>query len=394
MSVRITGIGIVSAIGLSVEENLAALMEGRSGIGPVRILDEAKDLLVGEVKLSNETLIEQLGLTVKNVSRTSLLGLKAAKEAWGKSLHTPELRTGIISATSVGGMDRSEIFYKDYLSENNPDFELLKTHDSGSTTERIAAELGISGYINTLSTACSSGANAIMLGARLLLQGKLDRVLVGGSDALTRFTINGFRSLMIYDDAWCRPFDESRNGLNLGEGAAFLLLENEKSTQISGNETICYVNGWANAADAYHQTASSPEGTGATLAIRHAIEKSRISISDISYINAHGTGTKNNDLSESVALKNVFGEHIPPFSSTKSFTGHTLAAAGAIEAVFSILAIRHNLAYPNLNYKTEIAETGLVPVTSLQKELQINAVLSNSFGFGGNNSSLVFSAIH
>ncbi len=394
MSVRITGIGIVSAIGLSVEENLVALMEGRSGIGPVRILDEAKDLLVGEVKLSNETLIEQLGLTLKNVSRTSLLGLKAAKEAWGKSLHTPELRTGIISATSVGGMDRSEIFYKDYLSENNPDFELLKTHDSGSTTERIAAELGISGYINTLSTACSSGANAIMLGARLLLQGKLDRVLVGGSDALTRFTINGFRSLMIYDDAWCRPFDESRNGLNLGEGAAFLLLENEKSTQISGNETICYVNGWANAADAYHQTASSPEGTGATLAIRHAIEKSRISISDISYINAHGTGTKNNDLSESVALKNVFGEHIPPFSSTKSFTGHTLAAAGAIEAVFSILAIRHNLAYPNLNYKTEIAETGLVPVTSLQKELQINAVLSNSFGFGGNNSSLVFSAIH
>ncbi|WP_439582919.1 beta-ketoacyl-[acyl-carrier-protein] synthase family protein [Dyadobacter bucti] len=394
MSVRITGIGIVSAIGLSVEENLAALMEGRSGIGPVRILDEAKDLLVGEVKLSNETLIEQLGLTVKNVSRTSLLGLKAAKEAWGKSLHTPELRTGIISATSVGGMDRSEIFYKDYLSENNPDFELLKTHDSGSTTERIAAELGISGYINTLSTACSSGANAIMLGARLLLQGKLDRVLVGGSDALTRFTINGFRSLMIYDDAWCRPFDESRNGLNLGEGAAFLLLENEKSKQISGNETICYVNGWANAADAYHQTASSPEGTGATLAIRHAIEKSGISISDISYINAHGTGTKNNDLSESVALNNVFGEHIPPFSSTKSFTGHTLAAAGAIEAVFSILAIRHNLAYPNLNYKTEIAETGLVPVTSLQKELQINAVLSNSFGFGGNNSSLVFSAIH
>lgn len=392
MSVRITGIGIVSAIGLSVEENLSALLESRSGIGPVRILDEGKNLLVGEVKLSNEALIGQLGLKMKNVSRTSLLGLKAAREAWGNNLHTPELRTGIVSATSVGGMDQSEVFYKDYLSENNPDFELLKTHDSGSTTERIAAELGISGYINTLSTACSSGANAIMLGARLLLQGKLDRVLVGGSDALTRFTIDGFRSLMIYDDAWCRPFDESRNGLNLGEGAAFLLLENEKSVQISGNETVCYVNGWANAADAYHQTASSPEGTGATLAIRHAIEKSGISISDISYINAHGTGTKNNDLSESVALKNVFGDHIPPFSSTKSFTGHTLAAAGAIEAVFSILAIRHNLAYPNLNYKTEIAETGLVPVTSLQSGTEINAVLSNSFGFGGNNSSLVFSA--
>jgi 3-oxoacyl-(acyl-carrier-protein) synthase len=391
MSVRITGIGIVSAIGLSVEENLSALVEGSPGIGPVRFLDDRNDLLAGEVKMSNEALIEQLGPKTKNISRTSLLGLKAAKEAWGNNLHHAGLRTGIISATSVGGMDRSEIFYKDYLSENDPDYELLKTHDSGSTTERIATELGISGYINTLSTACSSGANAIMLGARLLLQDKLDRVLVGGSDALTRFTINGFRSLMIYDDAWCRPFDESRNGLNLGEGAAFLLLENERSAQISGNETICYVSGWANAADAYHQTASSPEGTGATLAIKNAIEKSGISISDISYINAHGTGTKNNDLSESVALKNVFGDNIPPFSSTKSFTGHTLAAAGAIEAVFSILAIRHNLAYPNLNYKTEIAETGLVPVTSLQKGTKINAVLSNSFGFGGNNSSLVFS---
>jgi 3-oxoacyl-(acyl-carrier-protein) synthase len=394
MGVRITGIGIVSAIGLSVEENLFALKESRSGIAPAFFFrDMPRDMLVGEVKVSDDDLRSELGTGSGNISRTSLLGLKAAREAWGSNDHTHELRTGIISATSVGGMDRSEIFYKDYLSANDPDFTLLKTHDSGSTTERIAAELGISGYINTLSTACSSGANAIMLGARLLLQGKLDRVLVGGSDALTKFTINGFKSLMIYDDQWCRPFDESRSGLNLGEGAAFLLLENEKSIGISGNKTLCYVSGWANAADAYHQTASSPEGKGATLAIENAIQKSGIKADEISYVNAHGTGTKNNDLSESVALKNVFGENVPSFSSTKPFTGHTLAAAGAIEAVFSVLAIQHNLIFPNLNYKNVITETGLEPVTILQTDRQVESVLSNSFGFGGNNSSLVFSKL-
>ena len=390
MGVSITGMGIVSAIGLSVEENLLSLKETRSGIAPMKFLAERNDLLTGEVKLSNEDLIIRHHLKSSNISRTSLLGLTAAKEAWGNNQHNYQLRTGIISATSVGGMDRSENFYRDYLARNNPDFSVLACHDSGNTTERIAAELGISGYINTLSTACSSGANAIMLGARMLLQGKLDRVLVGGTDALTQFTINGFRSLMIYDDQWCRPFDDSRSGLNLGEGAAFLLLENEKSQFFSGNKTRCYVNGWANAADAYHQTASSPEGKGATMAIRQAILKSGISPSDISYINAHGTGTKNNDLSESVALKNVFGKQMPPFSSTKPYTGHTLAAAGAIEAVFSVLAIEHGLIFPNLNFQTAITEEGLIPATRL-KSTPVHAVLSNSFGFGGNNSSLVFS---
>ena len=391
MGVRITGMGIVSAIGLTVAENLQSLRESKSGIGPVQILEEAEGLLVGEVKMSNGALQNELQTGLKAISRTSLLGLKAAKEAWGESKHIENIRTGIISATSVGGMDRTEDFYRAYLAGTNPDYQILKTHDSGNTTERIAAGLGISGYINTLSTACSSGANAIMLGARLLLSGKLDRVLVGGSDALTKFTINGFRSLMIYDEQWCRPFDETRSGLNLGEGAAFLLLENERSIGLSGNRTIGYVNGWANAADAYHQTASSPEGKGATLAITDALRKSGIQLEDISYINAHGTGTKNNDLSESVALKNVFGENIPPFSSTKPFTGHTLAAAGAIEAVFSILAIQNKLIFPNLNFQTPIAETGLEPAIAMQTQKPVNAVLSNSFGFGGNNSSLVFS---
>ncbi len=362
MSVRITGIGLVSAIGLNCQANLLSLRTGKAGIAPLRNLSDREGLLVGEVKLRNEELVSRLNVT-DHISRTSLLGLMAAREAWNDMPHHSSLKAGIISSTSVGGMDRSEIFYRDYLNQGNPDYGLLLTHDSGNTTERIAAALGITGYINTLSTACSSGVNAMMLGARLLQQGKLDRVLVGGVDALTRFTINGFRSLMIYDEAWCRPFDETRTGLNLGEGAGFLLLENEKSIAISGNKTLCYVNGYANAADAYHQTASSPDGKGATLAIEQAISRSGLGKDQISYINAHGTGTKNNDLSESVALKNIFGDNVPKFSSTKPFTGHTLAAAGAIEAVFSVLSIQHNLIYPNLNFQTPIEETGLIPVT-------------------------------
>lgn len=391
MSVRITGIGIVSAIGLNVAENLFSLENSKSGIARIKYLDQKGDYLVGEVKCSNEELVIKLGVKSQPISRTSLLGLAAAREAWGENKHSSKLRMGIISATSVGGMDQTEHFYRDYLDQNNPDFQVLKCHDSGNTTERIAAELGILGYINTLSTACSSGANAIMLGARLIEQGKLDRVLVGGTDALTQFTLNGFRSLMIYDDQWCRPFDESRSGLNLGEGAAFLLLENEKSIDFSGNETLCCLRGWANAADAYHQTASSPDGKGATLAIQNALEVSALSALDISYINAHGTGTKNNDLSESVALVNVFGDNYPDFSSTKPFTGHTLAAAGAIEAVFSVLSIQNGIIFPNLNYSQAITETGLVPITEFQSDQPVTSVLSNSFGFGGNNSSLVFS---
>ncbi len=389
MGVCITGIGVVSAIGMSVGENLNALREGKTGIAPLRYLPGTKASLAGEVKASNADLRKALNVGTEYVSRTSLLGLQAAREAWGDNKRSGVIRTGIISATSVGGMDRSEVFYKDYLAQNNPDYMLLTTHDSGSTTERIAKELGITGYINTLSTACSSGVNAIMLGARMILQGALDRVLVGGSDALSGFTIDGFRSLMIYDDQWCRPFDDSRAGLNLGEGAGFLLLEGEKSLGLTGNVPICNVSGWANAADAYHQTASSPDGKGATLAIRHAIRRAGIGLDQISYVNAHGTGTKNNDHSESVALRNVFGDRIPPFSSTKAFTGHTLAAAGAIEAVFSALAIQNNLIFPNLNYGIPIAETGLVPATQLETGVEVNAVLSNSFGFGGNNSSLV-----
>jgi len=191
------------------------------------------------------------------------------------------------------------------------------------------------------------------------------------------------------DSAPCRPFDESRAGLNLGEGAGYLVLQSEKSLTPE-SKVYCRLTGYANANDAYHQTASSPEGEGAFLAMRHALDKAGIEPSSVDYINLHGTGTNNNDLSEGTAIKRLFGGQVPPLSSTKSFTGHTLGAAGGLEAVFSVLTISERIVFPTLNFKTPIKQTGLTAVTEMMEDQDITTVLSNSFGFGGNNASLIF----
>lgn len=390
MAVKVTGIGVVSAIGLNANESFESFKKHQTGISNISILPDHQNDLGGEIKLSNQEIKDILGITEEYISRTSLLGILAAKQAFEGVEIRKELNYGIISSTSVGGMDRSEIYYKDIFNNKESDINLVKTHDLGDSSEVIAKYLGIDGFVSTISTACSSGVNAIMLGARMIEQGLIDCVLVGGVDPLSDFTINGFKSLKIYDEEWCRPMDDSRVGLNLGEAAGFLLLESEKSIALSKNNVLAEVVGYANANDAYHQTASSPDGKGATLAITEAIKVAQIKPEQISYINVHGTGTKNNDLSESIALQNIFGDKIPPFSSTKAFTGHTLAAAGAIESVFSILALQNQVLLPNINFKTALEETKLTPVTQFTENTEINYILSNSFGFGGNNSAIIF----
>lgn len=383
MKIYITGIGVISAIGQNVTENVQSLQSGRTGI----CRSQPHDLMLGEVSMTNESIIDLFQLQKIDYSRTSLLGLVAAKEAWGQNALFDKVRTGLISATCVGGLDRME---KHYEGDHHTNIELM-THDNGRTTERIAEEIGMSGYIGTISTACSSGANAIMHGARLIEGNKLDRVLVGGADPLTRFNMKGFGSLMIYDAEICKPFDDERAGLNLGEAAGFLVLENEISLLITGNKPLCVLSGWNNSSDAFHQTASSANGEGASLAMKRALQKAGIEAGDIDYVNAHGTGTQNNDLSESMALKNIFGFDIPPFSSTKGFTGHTLGAAGAIEAVYCVQSIISKVLLPNLNFTKAMVETGFVPETLYKAQDNIKHVLSNSFGFGGNCTSLIFS---
>ena len=391
MRIYVTGYGVISSIGENVEETLLSLRSEKTGIkqGQKAYTERFK---VGEIRWSNEELVERFELT-QHASRTALLGMIAAKEAFKGHTLNGDIRTGLISGTSVGGMDVSELAYKDFLSDESDDLGIYKNHPSGTTSEQIAKELGINGYVNTISTACSSAANSIMLGARMLLSGQLDRVVVGGTDGLSQFTISGFRSLMIFDDEWCRPFDETRKGLNLGEGAGFLVLETEETMKKSGKEPLAVLSGWSNASDAYHQTASSPEGLGATLSMKGALAIAGLNPGDIDYINAHGTATPNNDLSESHGIKTVFGASVPPFSSTKAYTGHTLAASGGIEAVFGILALNKGLLLPNLNFRQAIEETGLTPVKTFSEGNPVKHILSNSFGFGGNNSTIILSKV-
>ena len=392
--VAITGMGIISSIGYTVEENYNALTNSKPGITTIQNIATVHSnvIKVGEIKKTNTELAEELGLDgSNNYSRTAMLGAIAAKQAVQNAGITDinEYNTGLISATSVGGMDMTERFFYDYF-ENEQNRRYIGSHDAGDSTHKIAQQLGLKGMVTTISTACSSAANAIMLGARLIKSGKLDRVVVGGTDALSKFTINGFKTLMILSDTYNTPFDNNRKGLNLGEAAAFLVLESDEVVKKQNKKVLAYLSGYGNANDAYHQTASSENGEGAYLAMEKAFKISGLSHNDIDYVNAHGTATPNNDLSEGRALIRVFGENIPDFSSTKPFTGHTLAAAAAIEAVYSVLALRYNKVFPNLNYQTKMEEFDLIPQTVL-KDKEINHVLSNSFGFGGNCSTLIFS---
>lgn len=350
---------------------------------------------IAEIKATNKELKEISEVSGSGpFSRATLLGIIAARQALVQAeiKDTGEFSTGLISATTVGGMDRSEVFYKEFL--NNRSRGRLRdiiSHDCGDSTEIIADTFGIRDYLTTISTACSSSANAILAGTRLIENGILDRVLVGGVDALTLFTLNGFNSLMILDPNGCKPFDEDRNGLTLGEGAGFLMIEAEHCIKETGKKILCEITGCGNACDAFHQTASSPGGDGAFFSMQMALTKAGIPGDKIDYINAHGTGTKNNDLSEGKAMQSLFQGTIPPFSSTKPFTGHTLAAAGAIEAVFCVMAINHQWIYPNLHFKKQMTDLGISPVTVFRENVRVNNIMSNSFGFGGNSTSLIFS---
>lgn len=387
----VTGMGIISSIGNSVEENLHSLIHSKSGITRIENFSTyLKDFIkVGEIKLSNEDLSERLNIVKENsYTRTSLLAIFAIKEAIKHFSETEISQMGLVSASTVGGMDKTEQYFYEY--QNNISVrKYIHTHNIGDITHQIADYFGLKSIVTALSTACSSSANAIITGCNLLRMGYLKQVIIGGSDPLSKFTINGFNSLMILSDTDCQPFDNNRKGLNLGEAGAYLVLETEENALKNNHKILATLSGWGNANDAYHQTASSADGEGAFLAMQKALSMANLSPSEIDYVNAHGTATQNNDLSESIALSRVF-HSVPDFSSTKAFTGHTLATASSVEAIYSILAIQNGIVFPNLNFQTPMVEVDIKPQTEI-KYKEINNVLSNSFGFGGNCSTLIFS---
>ncbi len=384
--VVITGYGVVSALGIGAEANCAALQRGESGVHAVCYLStEHHEFPVGEVPMSGEELQERLGLPAGVYSRTHLLGVLALKEALEQSKLLQQSGLAFISGTTVGGMDVTE----HYFPEPQPTGHDI--HDCGASTNDIADYFDCFDYTMTSSTACSSAMNALIMGKLLIESSERDIVVAGGAEALSLFHLNGFKSLMILDTQRCRPFDRTRAGLNLGEGAGYLVLERESSAVKRGVEILGVLSGVGNGCDAFHQTASSESGEGAYMAMTQALSEAGLNPSDIDYVNAHGTGTPNNDASESAALRRVFGGNVPPVSSTKSYTGHTTSASGSIEAVFCLMAMRNGFLPCQTEFQTA-DEQCIIPVSGSEPPRgNLSHVMCNAFGFGGNDSSIILS---
>ncbi len=390
--VYITGLGVISAIGNDVQSCFNTLNSAKTGIGKAHFFHSkyTDSLLFGEVNLNNDQLVSLTDSShEEGLTRTTLLAYKAFQEAIKSADLSEEeissFKTGFISSSTVGGMSNTDELYADANLKGEPS-EFVKSYGGGEHVLRIIKKYGIKGFTSTINTACSSSVNAIMLGARLIKSGRLDRVIVGGTDSLAKYTVNGFNSLMILSDEFCQPFDERRKGLNLGEGAGFLVLESDRV--VKNTSTVGEVLGYGNANDAYHPSATSPEANGPRLAMKRALGNAHISEKEIDYINAHGTGTVNNDETELFAFQKTFTK-IPPYNSTKSYTGHTLAASGAIESIFSLISLNENTLFPSLNCSNPIGKNNEAPISKvIQKEMKI--VMSNSFGFGGNCSSVIF----
>jgi len=404
--VWITGVGIIAPVGNHLPEVLSSLHHLRGGIIPSNLISPGlSHIPVAPVRASDEALTNRtisasaepdapggyaLTDTTQVLSRTTLLGFEAATQAIRQAGLSQEALSEmpVVSATTVSGMKLAEQFLLQG-EINGPLAHVVPAFDCGDTAEVIARHYRMC-MATTISTACSSSANAILTGARYILNGLYDRVLVGGADSLSRFTLHGFNALELLSPTGCRPFDAERNGVTIGEGSAFLVLESSRKADRS--KALARLSGFANCNEAFHFTASSPDGRGAAATMTEALNMAGLSPGDIGYINAHGTGTIINDLSEGRAISSVFGVHIPQVSSTKGYTGHTLGAAGAIEAVISLLALQEQCSWPNLGWSEPMEELGFHPATTCM-QLPLRNVMSNSFGFGGNNVSIIFSAL-
>lgn len=375
MRVFVAGVGVITPLGRGLEATESSLRENARGISPIRMFNppHGNPLPVGEIP--DQLLCDSL-------PRTHALALLAARDALAAS---PGPVDAVILGVTTGGMHRTE----ELLRAGEKDPERYLHHATGSVAECIAAETNCTGPVISVSTACSSGAVAVKLGLELLRSGAARRVLAGGADSLCKFTYYGFNSLQLIDPSGARPLDAERKGMSVAEAAALLLLEaGERPPQNALAELL----GAGLSCDAYHPAAPQPEGLGARAAMEAALADAGISPREVDYINLHGTGTKDNDLSEARALRAVFGETIPALSSTKGAFGHSLGAAGAVEAAVSIISIRSGLVPANTGCTHVDPELGVTPVLAPQ-QAEIKTVLSNSLGFGGNNAALVIGAV-
>lgn len=393
--VVITGMGIFCSIGKNVDEFLESLREGRSGIGPITLFDTSKypSKIGAEIRdYQPKEFFPKKEL--KRLSRTDQFALIAAEEAVRNSVigaYAPE-EVGVCLGAGAGGMYEAEAYHRDVLLQGKSKPSLLVPFIPSFATNRVAERFRFSGPMATITTACSSSATSIGYGADLIRNGRAKALLCGGSDALSELTFGGFNSLRAMDPHPCKPFDKKRAGMSLGEGAALLVLEELDGALGRGATIYAEFLGYAIGGEAYHITAPEPTGMMEARIMGEALRESGVKSSEVDYINAHGTGTPLNDKVETLSIKKVFGEgaYSIPVSSIKSMVGHCLGSAGAIEAVASVLSIIQGFIPPTVNHQEGDVDCDLDYVPGKYREREIGVVLSNSFAFGGNCTTLVF----
>lgn len=394
----ITGYGVITALGRNKEENAKLLFEGRTGIRPYVFKYKDGDVIsatgVHEKELKRSPFFEENELPF---DRASNLALTVAEESIKESGITQgnfnPLRAGIIIGTSLGGMCSADKFHTQWIEQGirYADSGLLKQYPLHAMVDVLAKNFGFQGVKEVISTACSSGANALGAAADLLDSGLYDIILAGGVDPISRFSFAGFTSLGAIDSERCRPYSAS-TGINLGEGAACFVLETAEHAQARNAKILGEVRGYGITADAYHPTAPDVSGNGAVRAMKIAMENGNCTWGELSYINGHGTGTTANDYAEKKAWKSFVGENITiPLISNKGSVGHCMGAAGAVELAFSLMSIQKNKIPPTLNFPDDYIKKEINFVPNYAEDKEVKCVLSNSFAFGGNNCSVLLS---
>ncbi|MCP3677121.1 MAG: beta-ketoacyl-[acyl-carrier-protein] synthase family protein [Deltaproteobacteria bacterium] len=394
--VVVTGLGIITSHGVDRFENLKALNEGRDSISAITLFDatSCRGSTGGEARdFSFDIHLKRLKASrLDRASKLLLTAFEEAKEA--ASFSTEDMECPVLLGTTLGGMISGMKYHRAGLANGfehvNP--APLADYRAHTHARNLMKEYGLSGEALTFSDACTSGANAIGRAFRMVRSGGADIAVAGGYDTMCEFTFAGFNSLQAVTVSKCRPFDRDRDGLALGEGTAVLILEEMEYAKRREAAPIVEIIGYASTSDAYHITRPSPDGDGARRAMEGALDDAGIDASKVDYINAHGTGTVYNDLMEARAINAIFKKGTP-VSSTKAMVGHLLGGAGAVEAVFTIMAIKEGFLPPNINLRDIDPEIDLFIPTEPDCRAVVGTALSNSFGFGGANASLIFQAL-
>ena len=388
--VVVTGMGMVSAAGWTLDETWEAIEQGRSGLRALSLFESQR---CGKLPVGEVTGDPALRSGLSGGSRSDHLAVWAARQAWLDAGLDPSCFAADRGAVVLGALTGGMMFTEEFLSrlhlEQRADGQHLADRACCNSADRVAELFGLGGFRTTVSNACASGGAALGLGCDLIESGEADVVLAGGVDSLNRVVLNGFNSLMLVSPEGCRPFDAERKGMSVGEGAGVLVLESEEHAKARGARVRAWLAGRGNTCDAHHVSAPQPEGRGLHEAMRLALDGAGLAPAAVDYINAHGTGTADNDPVEARAIRALFGEAPPAVSSTKRFFGHTLAAAGAIEAIVTVLALERQAIPPNLGLRTVDPKIPLAPVMEYRRA-KLDVAMSTSLGFGGNNSAVLF----